>query len=239
MFWTSVRDAQMLDQAPEHCGFEFRSGFVVNRHGRVSRGFVPSILISGGNCHRFCHIGAQNRAAAGNFGSCGADQAVYRRATRNHQSFDIASLHDCYRFSRPTPLTARLTAGLLPVAGVCGDVPVERFRRRPTSGSATTLRAGSASRSATRTPRAGPPRAGGTCPRAAARPCCVERLSHGSITSTRWIMTAAANGRDRPSCARATRNSPSRAPRTAWRAASTAPAFSRSIPANSEPGPCN
>src|SRR3954471_19950338 len=52
-------------------------------------------------------------------------------------------------------------------------------------------------------------------------------------------MTAAASGRARPSCARATRNSPSRAPRTAWRAASTAPASSRSTPVTSGPGPCS
>ena len=32
MFWTSVRRAQMFDQAPENGGFEFRSGFVVDRH---------------------------------------------------------------------------------------------------------------------------------------------------------------------------------------------------------------
>src|ERR1700716_3475275 len=30
-----VAGAQMLDEAPEHRGLEFRSGFVVNRHGRT------------------------------------------------------------------------------------------------------------------------------------------------------------------------------------------------------------
>jgi len=29
-----VAGAQMFDQAPEHGGFKFCSGFVVNRHGR-------------------------------------------------------------------------------------------------------------------------------------------------------------------------------------------------------------
>jgi hypothetical protein len=62
----------MFDQTPKGRGFELCSGFVVNRHGRWSRfgGMIrkrscpdmeASILISGGNCHRFCHIGAQNR----------------------------------------------------------------------------------------------------------------------------------------------------------------------------------
>ena len=45
--------------------------------------------------------------------------------------------------------------------------------------------------------------------------------------------------RARPSCARATRSSPSAASTIAWRAATTAPAFSRSIPASSDPGPCS
>ena len=45
--------------------------------------------------------------------------------------------------------------------------------------------------------------------RAVARPCCAARWSRASIISMRSTMTAAANGRARPSCARATRNSPS------------------------------
>ena len=43
-----------------------------------------------------------------------------------------------------------------------------------------------------------------------ARRCCAGRWSPVTTTSTRSIMTAAANGRARPSCARVTRNSPSR-----------------------------
>ena len=94
-------------------------------------------------------------------------------------------------------------------------------------------------RSATRTTTAGPPKAGGTSPRAAAKRCCAARWWRGSITSMPSTMTAAANGRARPSCARATRNSPCAAPKIASRAASTAPDFSRSTPANSNPGPCS
>ena len=72
-----------------------------------------------------------------------------------------------------------------------------------------------------------------------AKPCCAARWSRATITSTRSTTTAAANGPATPSCARATRNSPFAAPRIAWRAATTAPASSRSIPASSAPGPCN
>ena len=61
--------------------------------------------------------------------------------------------------------------------------------------------------------------------RAAARPCCAAAWWRASTTSMRSTMTAAASGRAKPSCARARRNSPSAAPRTAWRAASIAPAF--------------
>ena len=56
---------------------------------------------------------------------------------------------------------------------------------------------------ATRTPRAGPRKAGGTCPRGRAKPCCAARSSHGSIISTRSITTVAASGRDKRSCVRA------------------------------------
>jgi hypothetical protein len=55
----------MLDQAPENGGFQFRSGFVVDRHGRDPARLFPSILISGGNCHRFYHIGAQKGGRIG------------------------------------------------------------------------------------------------------------------------------------------------------------------------------
>src|ERR1700694_1725237 len=71
-----------------------------------------------------------------------------------------------------------------------------------------------------------------------------ETLLRGTLVARFYYIyaldyTAAANGQDKPSCVRATRNSPSRAPRIAWRAVSTAPASSRSTPASSAPGPCN
>ena len=95
-------------------------------------------------------------------------------------------------------------------------------------------RAGSASRSATRTRTAGPPKAGGTCRHAALRDAAArDTASRDSITSMRSTTTAAANGPARPSCARATRNSPCAASRIASRAATIAPASSRSIPASS------
>ena len=67
-------------------------------------------------------------------------------------------------------------------------------RRQPISGFATTPEAASASRSATRTPTAGPPKAGGTCPRAPAKPCSRVTLSRASTISTPSTTTAAANG---------------------------------------------
>jgi hypothetical protein len=48
--------AQMRDQAPESGGFEFRSGFVVNGHGRYPA--VAEFQLLCGACHIFCHIAA-------------------------------------------------------------------------------------------------------------------------------------------------------------------------------------
>ena len=59
--------------------------------------------------------------------------------------------------------------------------------------------------------RAGPPKAGGTCRRAPAKPCSRALWSRATIISTPSTTTAAANGRDRPTCAPATRSSPSAA----------------------------
>src|SRR6266700_4221438 len=109
----------------------------------------------------------------------------------------------------------------------------------PISGCATILAAASASPSATRTATAGPPRAGGIWRREAATPCSRARWWPGSTISTPSTTTAAGNGPARRSCARATKNSPFAASRTAWPAGSTAPAFSKSTPASSAPGPCS
>ena len=100
-------------------------------------------------------------------------------------------------------------------------------------------RAGSASPSATRTPTAGPPKAGGTCRHEPARPCSKAISSPVIIMSTPSITIAAANGRDGPICAPATRNSRSAASAIAWPMATTAPASSKSTPASSAPGPCS
>jgi hypothetical protein len=87
--------------------------------------------------------------------------------------------------------------------------------------------------------KAGPPKAGGTSPPAAARLCCGARSLRASITSMRSTMTAAENGPARHSCARGKRSSPSAVRTIASRAAMIAPAFSKSIPATSRPGPSN
>jgi hypothetical protein len=49
----------MVDQPPENGRFQFRSGFVVDRHGFGSCVMGMSILLPSGICHRFCHICAQ------------------------------------------------------------------------------------------------------------------------------------------------------------------------------------
>ena len=109
-------------------------------------------------------------------------------------------------------------------AGACGDVPVEQsgggdFRLNNTSNRQVGLP------SATRMRRAGPLKAGGTCPRAVARRCCAM-LSPVSITSMRSTMTAAANGRGRPSVFARQGIHHQGVPRTAWPAATTAPGCS-------------
>jgi hypothetical protein len=76
--------------------------------------------------------------------------------------------------------------------------------------------------------------AGGTSPPGPARPCC--RCARRTVLLyLNSITTAAASGQDRPSCVRATRNSPSRAPELpgAW----FRTGFFGSTPASSAPGP--
>jgi hypothetical protein len=47
----------MVDEAPEDGGFEFRLGFVVDRHGSLSS--RCRIWVISGPCHRFRHIPLQ------------------------------------------------------------------------------------------------------------------------------------------------------------------------------------
>src|SRR5215831_8854807 len=75
-------------------------------------------------------------------------------------------------------------------------------------------------------------------------PRSCETLMRGPLVARYYYIYAvdydpAANGRDKRSCALATRSSPSAAPRTASPAASTEPASSKSIPASSRPGRCS
>src|ERR1019366_6316302 len=55
---------QMFDEAPKNRSFKFRSGFVVNRHGR-SLAVCRGISTLSGCCHRFCHIAAQTALTGG------------------------------------------------------------------------------------------------------------------------------------------------------------------------------
>src|SRR5882762_2302633 len=50
--------AQMFDEAPEHRGFKFRSGFVVDCHDCYLAAVRRTLILSG-SCHRVCHIEAQ------------------------------------------------------------------------------------------------------------------------------------------------------------------------------------
>ena len=127
----------------------------------------------------------------------------------------------------------RSAAAMLAAGRLGRAASQEPNRRPPISAFATTRAAGSGSRLATRMPRAGPPKAGGTCRRAPARPWSRASWWRASITFMRSTTTAAANGRARPSCARATRNSPSAGSKIASRAAMIAPASSRSTPPSS------
>jgi hypothetical protein len=113
----------MANQTPENGGFQFRSGFVVDRHDRGSRvgehdpekwadfpkdhaqNMNPSILASGGNLSQILpYLRAKEGISDGVLVSHSAGNALPAvdrsgRVTRNRQSFDIASLHDCKRFS--------------------------------------------------------------------------------------------------------------------------------------------
>jgi hypothetical protein len=98
----------MAHQAPENGGFQFRSGFVVDRHGRGSRWFTNHMGIRWELSQILPYLRAKGGIPGGipvSHSAGNALPAVDRsgRVTRNRQSFDVASLHDCKRFPPPSP----------------------------------------------------------------------------------------------------------------------------------------